>query len=161
MPNDVQAVLQQLVGQRCGGVDNPYGSILRLDLGPFGWQLDGPPTARRHGWRHLTVLSPWRLESTDEVLADWNLNGGFSGQILNRVQVLQGVTVTKAEASPPGWDLTMIWSNGLRLRVFCDSDEDRNDAWMILGTDGLELGVGPARAGSPGYELKKPQVDQA
>jgi hypothetical protein len=160
MTNDIQVVLKQLVGQRCEGVDNPYGSILRLDLGPLGRRSDDSLTAPLHGWRHLTVLCPWRLESPDEVLADWNLKGGFDGQILSRTQVLRGLTVAEVAASPPAWDLTLVWSNGLRLCIFSDSDEDRSDAWVILGTDGLELGVRPTSGGVAGYELKMPQPDR-
>lgn len=156
MTNDVQAVIRELIGQRCEGADNPYGSILRMEIGPLGRRADDPPTAAPHGWRHLTVLSPWRLESIDGVIADWNLSGGDQGEILGRVAALVGLTVVAASAEPPGWDLTLSWSNGMRLRVFGDCTQDRDDAWVILGTDGLELGAGPAKPGTAGYQLTRP-----
>jgi hypothetical protein len=153
MTSDVQSVIHGLIGQRCEGVDNPYGSILRLDIGPLGRRADDSTATPPHGWRHLTVLSPWRLESASEVIADWNLSGGFEGVILGRVKILIGLTVVAASSQPPGWDLVLSWSSGLHLRVFSDRTQDRDDAWAILGTDGLELGVGPAKQGDAGYQL--------
>lgn len=139
----VGRVLQELVGQRCEGVDNPHGSILRIDIGALGSRPDDVPTARRHGWRHLTVESPWRLERADGVLCDWNFSGGVDGELSWRIQTLLGRTVTSAQAVPPAWDLRVTFSGGVMLAVFSDSNDDRDDAWMILGTDGVELVVGP------------------
>lgn len=149
----VQAVLSQLVGQRCEGADNPYGSILRFDIGEMAKPLDDPD-AHPHGWRHLTVLSPWRLESASEVLGDWNLEGGAHGSIGQLIQQLRGQMVRAVRSSGPSWDLVIEWESGLRLCVFSDSNDDRDDAWFILGTDGLELSVGPAHDGDPGWNLK-------
>lgn len=151
----VQDVLRELQGKRCENVDNPHGSILRLDIGTMGRRADDP-AAPLHGWRHITILSPWRLESAAEVIADWNTRGGSGGSLFNAVRRLRGDTVQHASAQPPGWDLVIEWSSGLRLFVFADSTEDREDAWMILGTDGLELGVRPVRSGQAGYELRSP-----
>jgi len=150
----IQQVLDELVGQRCEGVDNPHGSVLRLDIGPLGTRVDAPDDPP-HGWRHLTILSPWRLESRTEVVCDWNEPGGPTGSLLAKVQSLAGVAVTSATASPPGWDLVIEWSNGTRLLVFSDRNDNREDAWVILGTDGLELGAGPATAGHTGIDLKE------
>lgn len=150
---DLQHVLYELVGQRCEGADNPHGSILRLDIGPLGIRAD-ESAAQPHGWRHLTILSPWRLETRTAVLCDWNESGGMKGTLGGLVQPLVGASLVSAKAQGPGWDLTMEWSNGYRLLVFSDRTEDREDSWVILGTDGLELGAGPALAGYPGFQLK-------
>ena len=148
-PDDV---LRELVGQRCEAIDNPYGSVIRLDIGPMGHR-PGETDARPHGWRHLTIFAPWRLESRSEVVGDWNLPGGFHGTIVPAVQRLLADTISAARSAPPGWDLVLDWSSGLRLVVFSDRTEDRDDAWAILGTDNVELGVGLAMPGETGYKL--------
>lgn len=151
----VQDVLDELVGMRCEALDNPYGSVLRFDIGPLGRRPDQREEPL-HGWRHITILAPWRLESSSQVLGDWNLPGGSDGSLLPLVKPLTGQMVAGAHATTPGWDLVVEWSGGWRLFVFSDSNEDRDDSWMILGTDGLELGVGPAKGGRAGYELRTP-----
>jgi hypothetical protein len=151
---EVAAVLAGMVGKRCESLDNPIGSILRLDIGPLAKRADAKPHERPHGWRHLTILSPWRLESPDTVIADWNIPGGAQGDLERAVQCLIGQHVVQLHAEPPGWDLTIQWSGHLKLFIFSDSGEDREDAWAILGTDGLELGVRPATRTHPGYEIK-------
>jgi hypothetical protein len=156
-PNEVRAILAQLVGLRCEGLDNPHGSVLSLDIGPLGHRPDDAPSARPHGWRHLTILSPWRLRTATEVIADWNIPGGAKGRLLESVKRLVGQAVTRAQAEPPGWDLLLTFGDGSVLQVFADSNANRDDAWFILGTDGLELGVGPAKAGATGNELRRPR----
>lgn len=139
----LRSAVGELVGQCCEGVENPYGSILSIDLGPLGLRSDDLPGAKPHGWRHLTVLSPWRLETDQYVIADWNENGAPAGTLPQTIQVLHKQSVVAAETAPPGWDLRLRWSNGLSLVVFSDSTDDREDAWFILGTDGLEVSAAP------------------
>ncbi len=122
----------------------PHGSILRLDLGPLGHRATDGPQDRPHGWRHLTVESPWRLEDEQYVICDWNFPGGKDGDIARLASTLVGHHVVQATAVAPGFDLDLRFSGGLRLVVFADSDDVRQDAWMILGTDDLTLSVGPA-----------------
>ena len=153
----IEEVLKQLEGQRCEGADNPYGSIIRFDIGPLGRPPD-EPEATPHGWRHLTIQSPWRLETANRVLGDWNTPGWPDHAISELIARLVGKVVLKAEASGPGWDLVLTWSDGTKLRVFSDSDEDGDDAWFILGTDGLELAAGPAKGEGPGWTIKLPQL---
>lgn len=146
---DIKRVLDELIGQRCEAVDNPLGSLLRLDIGPMGHRADDGPEDEAHGWRHLTVFSPWRLEDHERVICDWNFPGGKNGVLRSLIQHLLGSTVQAATASPPGWDLTLTMSNGLKLFVFSDSQDEGDDAWMVLGTDGLTLGVNPETETSP------------
>ncbi len=150
----VSAILEGLVGLWCSRVDNPHGSVVRFDIGPLGRREDDAPGSLLHGWRHLTVLSPWRIESHSEVIGDWNLSAISSTAITELVQPVVGHTIVAIGARAPGWDLSVEWSNGMRLRVFGDSNEFRDDAWVILGTDGLELGAGPRRPGRNGIEIK-------
>ena len=141
--SDLQALLRDIIDQRCEGATNPHGSILSLDFGTLGLRPDDEPTAALHGWRHLTILSPWRLQDDQQILCDWNTTGGKSGTISSVIGQLLGQQVVAAHTSPPGWDLTIRWSKGLSLVVFGDSNDEREDAWFILGTDGAEAGASP------------------
>jgi hypothetical protein len=140
---EIHDVVAQLAGQRCEGADNPYGSILSVDLGPLGLRRGEESGAKQHGWRHLTVLSPWRLHTDREVVADWNVEGGAGGPLPALVKQLVGDVVMAADTSGPAWDLRLTWKSGLTLCVFSDSTDDRDDAWFILGTDGIEVSAAP------------------
>ena len=153
---EVHAVLAELVGQRIEGADNPYGSIFRLDIGPLARRADDDDDARPHGWRHLTILSLWRLETDREVRCDWNDPGGASGTLSGFIAPLVGLSIRSARAMPPSWDLVLTLSDGSRMVVFSDSSDDGDDAWFILGTDGLELSVSPRiRGEAGGWKLKR------
>lgn len=158
---DINTLLGELVGQRCEGADNPYGSILRLDIGLLGVRANDAPGTTPHGWRHLTAESPWRLASNREVLCDWNDEGGVGGVLAKRIVHLVGKTVLEIVTAPPGWDLRMRLSEGLDLFVFSDSNDDREDAWFILGTDGLTASVGPERDGEGGVKIKQRPGDRS
>src|SRR5690348_6894631 len=142
----LRSAVGELVGQRCERAENPYGSILSIDLGPLGLRGDDPPDAKPHGWRHLTVLSPWRLQTDELVVADWNVDGGTHGSLPRIIQRLVGDRVVRAETRAPAWDLELYWESGLALYVFGDAMDDRDSAWFILGTDGLEVSATPTVA---------------
>lgn len=147
---DPSGYLQELVGQRCEAADNPLGSVVRFDFGPMGLGPMAGPGSKPHGWRHLTVESPWRLQTQREVLCDWNALGGKGGEIQGLVNQVVGQIVEAASSGGPAWDLHIRWANGITLVVFSDATEDREEAWSILGTDGLTLEAGPARSGQRG-----------
>ena len=141
--SDPRVLVRDIVGQLCEGATNPYGSILTLELGTLSQRLSSTEPGELYGWRQLTVLSPWRLQTETAVLCDWNCEGGANGTINPVIEQLKGEHVVTAETAPPGWDLRIHWSNGLSLVVFGDSTDDREDAWFILGTDGAEAGAVP------------------
>lgn len=139
MSVSVEVVVGELVGLLCEGLDNPIGSILRLDFGPLALRPDDPPMARPHGWRHLTVFSPWRVQTNREIISDWNVDGGPSGLIEPSLRHLVGRTVEAAVTRPPAWDLIVSFSGGIQLVVFGDCMDERDHAWFILGTDGIDI----------------------
>ena len=137
----LQALVDQLVGLPCTQAKSPHGSILSLDFGPLGRRGDDDASDEPHGWRHLTVLSPWRVQDSARVRFDWN---HANAEIQRAVAtLLLGCNVVDATMMLPGCDLIIRLSNGLELRVFGDSTADRVDAWFILGTDGAEAGASP------------------
>lgn len=143
----IERAVADLVGQRCARAENPHGSILSIDLGPLALRSSDAADARPHGWRHLTILSPWRLQTKDHVVADWNVDGGVAGVLPQLIQQLVGDRVIAAQTSMPAWDLRLDWESGLTLTVFGDCTNEREDAWFILGTDGLEIAGSPRVAG--------------
>lgn len=138
---EVGVAVGQLHGLACTQADNPHGSIILVDLGPLAVPEGLPPAAAARGYRSLTILCPWRLETATDVLGDWNQPGGVSGRINELLSLLVGSTVIGAEVFPPAGDLRIRFSNGIQLVVFVDSDSEADDAWSILGTDGLEIAV--------------------
>lgn len=137
------SVVRDLVGQRCERAENPYGSILSIDFGRLALRADDPPTAKPHGWRHLTILSPWRMQTSEYVVSDWNVNGGVHGGLQAALLRLVGNAIVDAETTGPAWDLVLKWDNGVSLFVFSDMTDDRDSAWFILGTDGIEASAAP------------------
>lgn len=140
---DPRVLLADIVGQRCECATNPHGSILSLDFGHLGRREDDDVSSPLHGWRHLTVLSPWRLQDNEEVQCDWNSDGGAGGVIAAVIAHLEGQVVVSAATTLPAWDLTIQFASGVQLVVFGDNNDDREDAWFILGTDGAECGAAP------------------
>ena len=141
--SDPRVLLADVIGQRCERATNPHGSILSLDFGELGHRKGDDASSVLHGWRHLTVLSPWRLQLPAEILCDWNSSGGTEGVIAAVVAQLEGEAVVAAATAAPAWDLTITFSSGVQLVVFGDNTDEREDAWFILGTDGAECGAIP------------------
>ncbi len=144
---DPRVLLADVVGQRCERATNPHGSILSLDFGELGRRKGDDAASVLHGWRHLTVYSPWRLQLPQEILCDWNSSSGSAGVIIAVVAQLQGQSVVAAATAAPAWDLKITFSSGIELAVFGDNTDDREDAWFILGTDGAECGAIPVMRG--------------
>lgn len=68
--------LRQLIGLRCEAAKYPYGFILSIDFGTLARRRTDRVTAEPHGWRHLTVLCPRRVQTAHEIVFDWNVDGG-------------------------------------------------------------------------------------
>jgi hypothetical protein len=122
---------------------NPYCSILVIDLGPLAIPVGEPPESLR-GWRQLTVYSPWRIQTPESVLFDWNVDGGPSGLLPNLVKSIVGARVVRAATRPPAWDLEVHWSDGSALVVFGDITNDRDTAWFVLGMGGEAVSAKPS-----------------
>jgi hypothetical protein len=149
MSQPITEVVASLVGLRCEAIENPIGSIISIDFGPLSLRPDDPPTARPHGYRHLTVLSPWRVQTDDDVIVDSNVDGGTNGLIRPLLRDLVGQRVVAAATSPPAWDLRISLSSSVHLLVFGDATDDRDDAWFILGTDGIQVAGQPVLRALP------------
>ena len=137
-------IFAQMVGHVCEEVDNPTGSILRLYIGQMSRLADDAlPTSKPHGWRHFTIMSPWRLQNSSTVICDWTVTGGKHGSLGKYITVMMQRRVVSIGAIPPAWDLQIEFDNDLSLFVFSDATNDRDSAWFLLGTDGLVLNAAP------------------
>ena len=143
MRDSVQASVAELIGVECVQALNGYGSILTLDFGDLSLPADAVPQEQPRGWRSLTVYSPWRVENGQEILFDWNVDGGVAGKLPELVKTLVGGVVAEVSTAPPGWDLTLRFDDNLKLVVFGDSTDDRDDAWFILSIDGTTVAAIP------------------
>jgi hypothetical protein len=143
MEQELTHALGEIVGIDCTRAQNPYGSTLVLDFGELSLPEDALPKERPRGWRRLTVYSPWRVQSQREIAFDWNVDGGAAGILPSLVRALVGATVVGFSTALPAWDLAIDFSNGLKLVVFGDFDDDRDTAWFITGTDGMSLSACP------------------
>jgi hypothetical protein len=149
---ELSRVLGELHGLTIEIVSNPIGSIIRVEMGPLEIPSDEPDASPR-GLRRLTILSPWRLQSPDEVICDWTDPGGSGGQLRELLSVLQGQTVESAAAPGPAHDITLRLSSGHQLISFSDVDDTRDNAWFLLGGDGLALEVAPRRKTEGGWRI--------
>lgn len=143
MEQDLKRALSEIVGLRCAQAQNPFGSTLVLDFGALTLPKDALPREKPRGWRRLTVNSPWRVQSDEEVLFDWNVTGGSEGMLGPLVQSLSGDSVLAGWTTSPAWDLVLDFSRNVRLVVFGDFDDDRKAAWFITGTDGTSVSAEP------------------
>ncbi len=107
-------LVERLVGQTCSQVAIGGDDELVIDFGEL--EQTGPGEFDGAAW--LIVECPWRLESENEVLCGWEND---EDEILERTSVLIGQQVEEPAIRRPGFDLTLRFTNGYRLRVFPDS----------------------------------------
>jgi len=98
----------------------------------------------------LVVWCTWRLDGKDEPVASSDQEGTI---VKERLQCLVGTRVEHIETEEPGWDLSVSFSGGQRLKVLCDhipGDPSFNGNWDLeVRGDGLYTGPGYA------WEIKK------
>ncbi|MDX1994447.1 MAG: hypothetical protein SF029_18840 [bacterium] len=140
---DFENALQQLVGLECWNVmAGAVGSLASLDIGakvPRDKPLPYPNvklSPDEHKFRGEFVLyleyCPWRLDSSDEVLASWNDSNAPRGRIVTGLKRLIGAKISGVELLRPGLDLTVRFDNDLTLRIFPDmTQRDEGDNYSL------------------------------
>jgi hypothetical protein len=149
-PVDVSAALNSVVGLECWFVNTGvFGGSCSLSLGdrvrrrePLK-NVEHPPEFREfEGEATLFVWCPWRLDGTDEPLT--SSDDGYD-KLRHEMEALTGSTVVQAETSHPAWDLTLTFSCGKTLRVFCNfvpGEPSWDGNWDLAFTE-WALSVGP------------------
>ena len=119
---EVQTILS---GKQCWYVcDGAIGAAFQLALGRKVRRRE-PLQNRRlakayrdfEGEANLLVWCAWRLDSATRVISSSQADSSSCHRALSR---LKGERILSAHASQPAWDLEMIFSNRLRLTLFCD-----------------------------------------
>jgi len=97
------------------------------------------------GEANLLVWCAWRLDGPDGPLASWD---SPQAQVRQHLDKLVGAAVEAVTVVPPAWELTVRFSDGLTLRVFCDHvppDSSFDGNWdLFLPTVALYAGPGTA-----------------
>lgn len=141
--DQLEQALQALVGQPCWNVlAGAVGSLASLDIGAK-IERDQPLPFRNkklaldaHKYRGETVLyiedCPWRLDGPEAVIAAWTDDNAPDGPIVTGLNQLVGQTITGTALTRPGLDLTLVFDNGLTLRLFPDqTDPDAGDNYAL------------------------------
>jgi hypothetical protein len=132
--------LTELVRLPCiGAVAQPEtGGDLLLHFGDWQRYADLPHprvrTVERGSWS-LMICCPWRLDGPTAVLCDWRSVADPARQGEQAHLVVEGLAVESVVLSPPGLDLQIQFSRGVRLRVLCDSSGKTDDCWYLLRPD--------------------------
>jgi hypothetical protein len=104
----------------CGGATFP---TIRFYLGQKQVRLRplliprADETSRFYGEWNLLVFCAWRLDSADRVLTG-STDSPESAK--REIENLVGATIEGVKTVLPGWDLTVCFSNRLKLRAFSD-----------------------------------------
>jgi hypothetical protein len=69
------------------------------------------------GELNLLVWCVWRLDSSDCCLTSWD---DRKSSIESELGKLVGARVASVELAEPCWDMHLLFSNSLSLRIFCD-----------------------------------------
>lgn len=106
-------LVQRLTGRTCSQVAIGDDDELVIDFGEL--EQTGPGEFDGEAW--LIVECPWRLETDTDVLCGWE---NEEDEIPEKTSVLIGHQAGEATVRRPGFDLTLRFANGYRLRVFPD-----------------------------------------
>src|SRR5439155_19032144 len=97
---------------------------------------------RFEGEANLLVWCSWRLDGPHRPLSS---SDDSSEAIAQELGQLVGSQVESLGLTPPAWDLTVAFSRGLVLRIFCDhlpGNPSFDGNWELWGRDAVGF-VGP------------------
>lgn len=145
----LQTALNELIGQPCWHVSaGAIGSLASFDIGekvkrdrplPFP-NKNLPMELHKFQGQYVFFLAdcPWRLESTESIIASWQDSNAPDGRIVTGLTQLQDTTITNITLTMPALDLAITFSNGLTLRIFPDQIEENeadNYSLSVAGGD--------------------------
>jgi hypothetical protein len=135
---EVQAKVNQLLGQKAWGVSLGYGSFLTIE---FGQPLPSNNEQQKiHGEWHLWLYNcAWRVEEGDKIFA-------ASEDERNNLEVavhrLENLTLQSVDLIPPAWDVVFAFEHQVVLKLFAIYSQNYNH-WFLYTPDGNVLYFGP------------------
>ena len=128
--------LRKLEGLECWGVVAGEGTGTRVSL-DFGQKISRKGSSNnpllsevlRHYTGEFSVFireCAWRLES-DQTLCTWKSPNANDGEMIRCLQGLVGRCVTRVSVASPAFDLVIEFSGDLKLSLFCDCFDEKND----------------------------------
>lgn len=142
-------LLDSLAGEKCwhvsaGGASAPSFLLVLGGKIPRDNVLQNPAQPdefrRNRGSVELLVWCSWRLQGPSSVLASSDQENGTA-----LLGDLTGQTIGAVTSLPPAWDLSIQFSDGRQLAVFCDHLEAGSpiETNWELWTNGKHLIAGP------------------
>ena len=145
---EFEEALNRLVGQLCWGVIAGAGTGSIVDLKIGRKILRKTPVRNPHLSRlqrkydseyAIFILCVWRVDSKSKVVCGCWDDNTENGEMLAGLRRLVGSTITSVDVKKPAWDLDLTFSNGLVLKVFCDSINliDKGDNYSVFLPEGI------------------------
>jgi hypothetical protein len=163
--DELSRLIPELCGLECWRVScgGAAGSTFQLALGEkvplptpaippekTKYFADGFPDFE--GEACILVWCAWRLDGPNGPITSWDdaQHGVEAG-----LQKLIGQKIESIDLLPPAWDANLTFSNGFRLRIFCDhvpGDPSFDGNWD-LRIRNTTIGFGPGSK----YEIEEPR----
>jgi hypothetical protein len=142
--------LERFRGQTCWAVGmlGEYGADFVLHCGdkiarlaPIPMDQDSRSQPTVGGTSRLrTMGTPWRLQTSSEVIVSYWDDESPGGRAMTCLQELVGDVVIAATAKPPAWDAIVLFASGRSLILFPSSGPwQSNYADYIVGADDREI----------------------
>ena len=83
----------------------------------------------------LVMSTAWRLEKGSEVITGWTDSNELNGPMVQGLDQIIGSHVEEVLITEPGLDMELVFSNSIRLKIFCNQfgDGDDNYAYFAPG----------------------------
>lgn len=130
----------------CGGAAGPTFQLVLGGKVRRAAPLKNPAATEEfrqfEGEMGLYVWCAWRLDGTEAPVTSWD---DMQDTVVAGLEKLVGSRIDAIEIIPPAYDLNILFSNSLRLRVFCDHvpGEPSFDGNWDLRTQEMSIVVGP------------------
>ncbi len=131
-----------VLGETCWRASLSYGDELSLHMGArLPYSQKSMAGKEKGSWILGTRLTPWRLDSASEILATSEEDPEILKQ---KVHAIEGTTITMLETSYPELALSVTFSNGCKLMLIPDAEDDSNlPYWELFTPYQMLLKVGP------------------
>lgn len=139
--------IQSLSGKLCWDVigGKGTGSIITLDFGkkiprrkPLQSKHFSMETQMYEAELSLMIYCAWRIDSEEQVVCGSNDSNEEQGPMLQGLRRLVDTTVESLDMTFPGYDLSITFSNKLRMHLFCnmmDAEVDSDNYVLFKNED--------------------------